>query len=704
MVDFLTAAVTETARVLYEGSFYILIGFFVAGLLHAFMPTQVIARHLGQDNPRSVILAALFGAPIPLCSCGVLPAAAALRKKGASRSSLMSFLVSTPETGVDSIAITYGLLGPIMAVVRPIVAIVTAIAAGMASIFWPGEEGEDPPDTLEAPPNHDHSAEDACDDATQDPSWRARADSVLRYGFSTLLDEIAFWLIVGVVLTGVLSALLPDDFFSGVLGWDGGILPMLAMVVAGVPLYLCASASTPVAAALIAKGLSPGAALVFLLVGPATNAATIAVVGQLLGPWRLRIYLTSIIGVSLAAGLLLDAFAADSIRVAYLSGTASADSGVWVLIKLTSALAFVALLVLSFHRTRFRDGRKDLGDQLRRVGHTLRNLRAKDLLRPPVLGAAIALLVLLWLPTAVLIVEPGQRGIVLRFGRAVATELEPGFHLHLPAPLSRGIAVDTDRIRQVPVGFRETPRGERLSVADQAFYLTADENIVDIRSVVNYRVVDAARFALGVERSDALIASLARRELVAATRRRSIETLYTRDRRSTEADYRSALQARVTELDLGIEVVDVRILDVHAPATVHDAFRDVASALEDRERAIHQAGGDAAVSRAQAVGESASITNGARALALRSRVLAESNTAAFARLAAVHRQHPHLTERRLHFETLDRSLAKPRKYINAAGGAHPEIDLWIGASRSGELDSTQPRTPVPPLLQPGREE
>ena len=142
MNQFLIAVASESARILYEGSLFILLGFLIAGLLHEFMPTRIIARHLGEDNSRSVILAALFGAPIPLCSCGVLPAATALRRKGAARSSVTSFLVSTPETGVDSIALTYALLGPLMAIVRPLVAVVTAIIAGLLCGILIGVESE----------------------------------------------------------------------------------------------------------------------------------------------------------------------------------------------------------------------------------------------------------------------------------------------------------------------------------------------------------------------------------------------------------------------------------------------------------------------------------------------------------------------------------------------------------------------------------
>jgi hypothetical protein len=161
--------------------------------------------------------------------------------------------------------------------------------------------------------------------------------------------------VIGIVLTGVLAALLPDAFFSRVLGWDRGFVPMLAMMLVGVPLYLCASASTPVAAALVAKGLSPGAALVFLLTGPATNVATIALVGQMLGRQVLRVYLGSIAGVAIAAGLLLDWFAADLVRNAVFSSTQAPDGGLYAMLKIGAALLFVALVAASFRRTRFRD-------------------------------------------------------------------------------------------------------------------------------------------------------------------------------------------------------------------------------------------------------------------------------------------------------------------------------------------------------------
>ncbi|MEE8310960.1 MAG: SO_0444 family Cu/Zn efflux transporter [Candidatus Binatia bacterium] len=681
-MEFLTTVLSEIARVFYEGSLYILVGFLVAGLLHEFLPTDTIARHLGGERPRSVLLAALFGAPIPLCSCGVLPAAAALRRKGAGRSSLMSFLISTPETGVDSIALTYGLMGPVMAVVRPVVAIVTGVVAGLISIALGDDDDDTAADATSCDgqdPDHDHGPGEECSDLPG-PSTGSygRMRGVVRYGFTTLLDEIAFWIVIGIGLTGLIAAMIPDDFFSAVLGWESGLIPMLAMVLAGLPLYLCASASTPVAAALVLKGLSPGAALVFLLVGPATNAATITVVGRLLGGRRLRVYLGSLIAVSLAAGLLLDMFAADAVRATTLAGGPERDSRAMFVVKASAALIFLALIAASFVRTRFREGMADVRDQVGRLATAIRDFHPRDLLTPPVLGSAAVVLTLATVPAVMLVVEPGERGIVQRFGRVVDGNRGPGLHFHLPAPFGRGTSVATARLREVTVGYRVLSDGIRDSLSEQSFYLTADENIIDVRSVVVYRVDDPVRFALGIEQADELIRSLARRELVATTSRRPIDTLYTTDRAPTERQYRAALAARIAERDIGCELVDARLLDVHAPSDVHDAFRDVASALEDREREIDVARGYAAEAAAEARGAAAAAVSGARAAATRSVLLAGGEAAAFDGIATEHARNPVVTETRLYLEALEASIAESKKYVHSSGPSGGDIDLWLG--------------------------
>jgi HflK protein len=654
----------------------------IAGLLNEFMPAGLIARYLGNESPRSVALAALFGAPIPLCSCGVLPAAAGLRRGGAGKSSTLSFLISTPETGVDSIALTYALLGPVMAIVRPVVAVITGTVAGILSIAVSETDGDDTSDLLkevEGLHDHDHGPGDECIEDVPPGGAGNRTRRIVRYGFTTLLDELAFWIVVGVVLTGLLGALLPDDFFARVLGWDSGIMPMLAMIVVGAPLYLCASASTPVAAALIAKGLSPGAALVFLLVGPATNAATMTVVGQLLGLKRLKIYIGTIICVSLAAGLLLDAFGGEALRRTALDAGGPADSAQFAAIKTAAAVIFILLLTSSLVRTGFHEGIGDLRGQLKRLAGGMAQLTWRDLLRGPVILPFLALLLIAWIPRFVLTVEPGRRGIVQRFGQVRSADLEPGMYFHLPAPFGSGIAVDVDRIREANVGYRGPTGGLRSGVADQAYYLTADENIIDVRSTIFYRVSDATRFALGIENASDVVHAVARRQLVDVIGSRSIDLLYTTERRATERALAAAIARSVDELDIGCEILDARLLDVHAPSDVHDAFRDVSSALEDKQREVRAADGYAASLRAEARGEAGAALSKARADAVTAVRTAEGRSAAFAGLAAAYASAPSVTGTRLYLEALERALPDVRKYINGAADRVGDIDLWIGA-------------------------
>ncbi len=333
----------------------------------------------------------MLGAPIPLCSCGVLPAAAGLRRAGASRSSLSAFLVSTPETGMDSIALSYALLGPIVAGVRPVVAVVSGIAAGCVGLLF-GRSTPGGPAThsqADATCAHRDHGQTHPKQPAEGQALPVRIDRALRYGFGTLLDEIAFWLVIGLVTTGVLAALLPDRFFQDALGWEGGLTPMLAMVVAGVPLYICASASTPVAAALIAKGLSPGAALVFLLVGPATNAATLSVGRQILGMPRALTCLASVVVGALTAGALLDLWAAEAVRSAVRTAGPASDVAAWRVIKGVAAASLALLLLRSLARTRFRDGLAEAREQLAIWCDWLRSPRLRGVWAAALLGCAL---------------------------------------------------------------------------------------------------------------------------------------------------------------------------------------------------------------------------------------------------------------------------------------------------------------------------
>jgi uncharacterized membrane protein YraQ (UPF0718 family) len=295
-------------EMLVEMAPYMCLGFLMAGLLHVFVNPRIIIRFLGKGRIKSVLYATLLGIPLPLCSCGVLPATAGLKKQGATDGAAMSFMIATPETGVDSMAVTYALLDPIMTIFRPVAAFFTSVAAGLTQNFF--GKTYDPSDSQMAP-DLSCKIDNCCDGIDCPPEVHRLHHNLIeklnvsfRYGFGEILDDISKWLILGIAIAGAISVLVPYSFMQTYLG--GGISSMLIMLVVGIPFYTCATASTPIAAALIIKGVSPGAALVFLLAGPATNAATISVVYGLFRKRATLIYLACISLSAILMGLLLD--------------------------------------------------------------------------------------------------------------------------------------------------------------------------------------------------------------------------------------------------------------------------------------------------------------------------------------------------------------------------------------------------------------
>ncbi|HCC53686.1 MAG TPA: hypothetical protein DEQ20_01970 [Desulfobulbaceae bacterium] len=296
----------ESWQLLLDAAPYIIFGILIGGLLKVFLSPAYVARHLGQGRYRSVLKAALFGIPLPLCSCGVLPAAAALKKQGANNGATTAFLISTPESGVDSISVSYALLDPIMTVARPLAAFITAMIAGCLE------------NTLNPPRPHLTMAVDlscavdgCCSETGCSPAEHTHHHTLLEkiragmgYAFGELWGDLAGWFFIGLLLAGLISVLVPDELITTYLG--GGFSAMLLMLAFGIPLYICATASTPIAAAMILKGVSPGAALVFMLAGPATNMATISVLIGLLGKRTTVVYLASIAVTAVLCGLALD--------------------------------------------------------------------------------------------------------------------------------------------------------------------------------------------------------------------------------------------------------------------------------------------------------------------------------------------------------------------------------------------------------------
>ncbi len=281
----------EIIHLINEMSPYLLLGFLLAGLMHSFIPGWYYTKFLAKKSFRSVINAALFGIPLPLCSCGVIPTAMSLRKEGASKGAVASFLIATPQTGVDSIIATFSLMGLPFAIVRPIAALLTAVFGG-AMVNTTDDCKEKPVET--SGKHNDHKHEGFID----------KLREALEYAYIEMMEDIGKWLVIGLVIAGLITVFVPAEMFAIFNG--NTLASMLLVLCIALPMYLCATGSIPIAVALMMKGLTPGAALVLLMAGPACNFASMLVIRKVLGVRTLITYLASIIVGSIAFGYLID--------------------------------------------------------------------------------------------------------------------------------------------------------------------------------------------------------------------------------------------------------------------------------------------------------------------------------------------------------------------------------------------------------------
>ncbi len=294
---------------------YLLLGFLIAGLLHAFVPRTLYSRHLSKPTMGSVLKAAALGVPLPLCSCGVIPTTVGLRREGASEGACTSFLIATPQTGVDSIVATYSLMGPAFAIIRPVAALFTALFGGWlvnrhghgssaeaTAHAHAGEtEGEchdhhdGDVDSCACHHHHEHTPE-----SSNVNPWR----SAFSYAFVEMMEDVGKWLVVGLLIAALITVSIPDGWLASL--HDYKLLNMLLVLAIAIPMYVCATGSIPIAVSLMAKGLTPGAALVFLMAGPAVNSASMLVVGKVFGRRTLKLYILSIVIGAVAFGLGID--------------------------------------------------------------------------------------------------------------------------------------------------------------------------------------------------------------------------------------------------------------------------------------------------------------------------------------------------------------------------------------------------------------
>jgi uncharacterized membrane protein YraQ (UPF0718 family) len=344
------AVFASLVDILRESAPYLILGFALAGGLHVFLQRfpRVTAALSGPGN-RPIFFAALLGAPMPLCSCSVVPAAVALRRQGASKAAMASFLVSVPETDIVSVLVTLALIGPFVAIYRPLAAVVSALVTGLVIRFFEQRERASHPAL--ASTSTDEAPADCCHDETA-PAGEARAPRAwfvraLHYGFVEMFDDIVPQLILGIVVAAVISVLLPQVDPHLVRGHT--LLSYLVMVAVGIPMYVCAAASTPIAAGLIAGGVSPGAAMVFLLAGPATNLGSLVVLRGEFGTRLLAVYVAMIAATSIALGALLDLLTG-SLHVNPMAH--AHHHGGSTLVATVFMSLFLLWTVLSFHRSR----------------------------------------------------------------------------------------------------------------------------------------------------------------------------------------------------------------------------------------------------------------------------------------------------------------------------------------------------------------
>lgn len=626
MTEFALAWLGAIWVILVESGPYLLAGFLIAGALKVAIPERWIYRNLGQDNTRSVFLASLFGVPIPLCSCSVIPTAMSLKRSGASKGATTSFLISTPETGVDSIGVTYALMDPIMTVVRPLSALMTAFVSGtlvnrIVKRGWDDQPEEAVQERLVASEAehdhghdhgdaHDHGNAEADDDSAscchepepaEKTTGKEKAKEAWHYAFVTLMADLTPWFILGFVVSGLITLIVPDDFFGTVL--PNGWMSMTAMLFIGVPLYICATASTPVAAALIAKGLDPGSALILLLAGPATNIATIAVVRGFLGRRVLYAYLGSITVCSLGLGFGVNAlYGMLGTSPTTAVGPMSAEHT--SLFAQATGVILLALLVWHAHRLGLV---ANWGGKLRKLFLPV----GIDFGAKPIKALMLLAIVALYLGTAVSPLKGGETGFVVRFGKVVATVEEPGAVWHAPAPISRLVTVSNTALRstnikgpgeslslaaitklaQADARAGQEARSRRANLEASTEVLTRDETLLRFEVSVHFRVRDAQAWLFGTESPDDLVLAYAESSLRASGLARNADELLIGDRSIVQDEARSAMQVQLDAIGAGIEVVQVNLDEVHASAdpSVHYAYRDVASALEDRERYIKQA-------------------------------------------------------------------------------------------------------------------
>ena len=685
MFIFVINLVKEIFALYYESAIYILFGFSLAGLIRLFIRTSTIQRYLGKDRYKAIFRSSLLGIPLPLCSCSVLPTALSLRKSGANKGATAAFLISTPEVGLDSIFLTYGLMGGVMAILRPVASFATAMTAGFFIEFTDrktnggsdagkGEDSEGPSCHREGdrPEETDASLSGFRDMSRDD--FKSLWQKSFGYTFGDFFNEISWWLMMGFVISGIITVAIPDAVFTRFLS---GNLALFVMLLVGIPMYVCASGSTPVVAAMLMKGLSPGAAIVFLLAGPATNLGSIMVLKKFLGGRSLFIYLVSIAVMTLFFGFLVNAFfPGDTFPVKMIENPLEAAQ--FSYIKLAAAIFLLGLFFRSFLIS-------PIPGEWLRYNDQLYKLTRFKFTRHNVTLLFVLFLLVTYLSTMFLIVEPGRLGFVRQFGKIQRENLAPGFYVHFPPPIARGETYPVYQIRRINIGFEGAEQrvggaspleGEKYK---EALYIAGDENIIDLNYVIQYDIQPemAAKSFYLVSDLDNIIKSIAIENMIKTIGTYPIDPVYSTERLAIEQTVKGLVQEELDRLAIGVRVRQVSFVYVHAPGKVHFYFRDVASAQEDRNRSINLAEVYATEKVNLAGGNGDRIIKEAESYSKGLVNLSMGESQSFDDQRQSYGIAPETTRFRLYIETLETVLPGIRKYVKPPKGKVENLDLYM---------------------------
>ena len=724
---------------------FLLLGLIFAGLLHLLVSKNQIFKVAGDPGMKGVLLAAALGTPLPFCSCGIAPISVELKRKKASPPAIMSFLISTPETGADTILVTWALLGPIMAGFRLIAAYIMAIFGGFLAIglirdvHWPKESLN----TCDIACEHDHAHNNLTHKDEEDEpdyvgfsglyrslkqyrekwynrwknnrffySWYRPEESLPKpsdellqtdqkntlplkeifrrlynYSFVELADDILPSLILGLVLTFLIFLFFPFNLEK--YGMGKGVLPYLVMLAAGVPLYMCASASTPIAAALVYKGLNPGAALVFLLTGPATNLPTLAILMRHFGKRFVTVYLSSVIIMGLLAGIAFD-YMLEFLHIHIKSNISMSHDVILGIIQWASALVLILLILYRFYshpKSYFAGSFAILKDFCAKCAGLPNSLPWRNYISPKsrLMQYGIPLILLAYLATGLSIVPIGGVGYVRVFGHVVRKDLQPGLHYIPPKPFSQMDIFYPLSPRRVSVGFASTENGQtspNKGRHDVEFF-TGDLNLADIVVSIEYFVTDPFRYFYQIKDPEELIADYLSKSTKNAAAQGPIIEMMTSKRENFQTNIQneflfllSAVNDKSGTHTPPIQIIALNLIQIHPILETIPAFRDVVSAQQDRETKTLSALNFLISTVLRSRGEATVEVKTAQGIAYSEQRRAEGNAIDLIARAEVVQKDRDLLEELLWIQASESSLSKRQLYLLPPGTPPQGFNLW----------------------------